>query len=574
MAPFTAFQKLKSTAALGAATCVLELLLIGGICFGLEKVDLELVAAHTPPLIITLAPSFAVAAVLLRGLWIWPAVFAGFLAAPASAAMPALSVADWAVPLSVAGANALAALVAGSLITVWSDGRRSFETPAGVARFVAISLGPGAMLGATLATAALYLSGDVVAAELGFVLAKTWLRLSSGMLVVAPALVIWAPESFRRWKHEYGASDNPWVSAAALLATSAVGFFAFSPLLAFPLNRGAFGLLAVAPLVWAALNCTQRVTAVCTLILSAFAIWGGWPGDGPFGSNTDQALLISSIFVMGASVLGLALSADVVQRERIKAKLRFQEQNLRALLSHADVGLAQIDVAGRFTVVNARYCDIVRTSGPGLLALRIDKLIDSDNLYQMRELLAQAVHTGQPFTVESKTKLPDGTRVWIKSNIAPIFDQRGVIQYFAAVAEDVTAHRSAEEKLIREHQILQSTFDERTTALKKAREVLHAEMEQRKRVEAALKHDIAERRKTQEALMESEWRFRTVITGDHRLCHFHARPGWLHHKLEHGCATDPPICCGRDHRAALQLVLFRGGGTGGRARPRPPGRRI
>ena len=44
-------------------------------------------------------------------------------------------------------------------------------------------------------------------------------------------------------------------------------------------------------------------------------------------------------------------------------------------------------------------------------------------------------------------------------------------------------------------------------------EVLHTEIEQRKRVEAALKHDIAERRKAQEALMESEWRFRLVIQG-------------------------------------------------------------
>src|SRR5262249_2511849 len=49
--------------------------------------------------------------------------------------------------------------------------------------------------------------------------------------------------------------------------------------------------------------------------------------------------------------------------------------------------------------------------------------------------------------------------------------------------------------------------------LKKAREVLHAEMQQRKQVEADLKHDMAERRKTQEALQESEWRYRTVIQG-------------------------------------------------------------
>jgi PAS domain S-box-containing protein len=191
----------------------------------------------------------------------------------------------------------------------------------------------------------------------------------------------------------------------------------------------------------------------------------------------------------------------------------FQERNLRMLLSHADVGLAQVDVTGRFKVVNARFCEIVHTPGPQLLALRINEIVDPDDLHQMTELLGQAVHAGKPFKIESKAKLPDGTRVWIQSSIVPMIDESGCTKYFAAVAEDVTARRGAEEKLVREHQTLQSSLDERTTALKKAREVLHAEMQERKRVEAALKHDMAERRKTQDALMESEWRFRTVIQG-------------------------------------------------------------
>jgi PAS domain S-box-containing protein len=73
-------------------------------------------------------------------------------------------------------------------------------------------------------------------------------------------------------------------------------------------------------------------------------------------------------------------------------------------------------------------------------------------------------------------------------------------------AEDVTARRHAEDEL-------QKEVEERTATLKTASEVLHTEVEQRKRVEDALKLDIAERRKAQEALMESEWRFRLVIQG-------------------------------------------------------------
>jgi PAS domain S-box-containing protein len=85
-------------------------------------------------------------------------------------------------------------------------------------------------------------------------------------------------------------------------------------------------------------------------------------------------------------------------------------------------------------------------------------------------------------------------------------DQNGIAQYLIAAAEDVTAQRFAEQKLMREQQDLSNTLRARTASLE-------AETERRKRLEDALKRDIAERRKTQEALIESEWRFRTVIQG-------------------------------------------------------------
>jgi len=77
----------------------------------------------------------------------------------------------------------------------------------------------------------------------------------------------------------------------------------------------------------------------------------------------------------------------------------------------------------------------------------------------------------------------------------------------------VTDRRCADDDLKRAHDDLQQELEERSASLAQTSELLHSEAEQRERLEAALKHDIAERRKAQEALMESEWRFRTVIQG-------------------------------------------------------------
>jgi PAS domain S-box-containing protein len=516
----------------GLAKYALELLVIGAGYFALTKFDLTLAAIH-PSIPISLAAGFALAAVLLRGLRIWPAIFAAAFAAVAPAEIADATLADAILKLSIAAGNALEAVVGGYLINVWSHGVRAFETPAGVAKFALVGLAPSTMLGATIGVGGMCVAGYAAWAGFAGLWVTWWLRDAIGALVLAPTIVLWAIGDFRTVNRDQGLRDQglrdqglfdqglfgrQLASGTAFLAASVVGFLAFSPLLEPAVNRGALGILAVSPLLWAALRCSQRDTAACTLILAGFATWGAGAGSGPFATTLYESFLNESfltpiLFLISSSILGLVLSADIAQRQRGKDRLRRQEQNLRALLSHADMGIAQIDTTGRFKLVNTRYCDIVRRPAPELLQSRIQDLIDPDDLSRMLGLLGHAIHTGESFVIETRTVLSDGTRPWVRSTVAAILDQSGAVHYLVAVAEDVTARRDAEENLMRENRNLLNTVRERTATVKKASEVLHAEIEQRKRVEDALAHDIAERRKTQEALIESEWRFRMVIQG-------------------------------------------------------------
>src|SRR5262249_16184218 len=143
----------------------------------------------------------------------------------------------------------------------------------------------------------------------------------------------------------------------------------------------------------------------------------------------------------------------------------------------------------------------------------IQDLTEPDDLPYIRNLIGQAIHSGEGFAIETRNVLPDGSRLWVRNNVSAIADRGGAVRHLMVVAEDVTDRRPAEQDLQRPHDALRKAVAERSATLKQTTEVLHTEIEQRKRVEAALKHDIAERRKAQEALMESEWRFRTVIQG-------------------------------------------------------------
>ena len=50
--------------------------------------------------------------------------------------------ADLMMSSAIAAGNTLEAVVGGYLVNVWSQGRATFDTPAGVAKFALVGLGP------------------------------------------------------------------------------------------------------------------------------------------------------------------------------------------------------------------------------------------------------------------------------------------------------------------------------------------------------------------------------------------------------------------------------------------------
>jgi len=488
------------------AAYLAELALIGAAYFVLTKVSLVLASSHVSAVPIWPPTGFALGVVLWRGLRIWPAILLATLAVSAPGNIAQSDLADLARPLlsaaAIAVGNTLEAVVGGYLIQRWSDGRRTFETPAGVAKFALVCLGPCAMLGATVGAASLSFAGyaDMTSAAAAWV--TWWLRDAVGALTIAPVVVLWGITDFRAF------SLDKLLGCGAVIVTAAViGLVAFSPLLEQTAARSALGFLAVLPLMWAALANGPRDTATAALVLSGFAVWGGLAGGGPFaGTAASDAFLLLTVLLIAFSVPSLALSADVAERQRVEGVLRLQEQNLRAMFSQASVGVGQLDVSGRFRLVNNQLCSLLQRPAADLTQMRLQDLIAPDELTGMLNLLAHAGQTGEGFATETGCILPDGAHLWVRLNVAPIVDHAGGVRHLTVVAEDITARRRAQEDL-------QRMVEQRAAALQQAHDALHVEIDQRKRVEAALKQDILERRKAQDAFLESEWRFRLFING-------------------------------------------------------------
>jgi PAS domain S-box-containing protein len=493
----------------GPAKYGLDLLIIGAACFALNKISLILTSTDLNALPISATAGVALAAMLLRGLRVWPAIFLGLLFANAWTGSADASLADSALSAAMAAAAyTVAAVLAGYLINLISDGRRTFDTPTGIAKFALIGA-LGTLTGALVGAGSLGLIGYTPWSGIGINAAAWWLRDMAGTIVIAPVIVLWAASGARKLT-----LDDVMASGAAFTGVAAVGLVAFSPLFEQSALRNALGFLAVLPLLWAALRCSQKDTATASLILLCFVMWGTMAGSGPFAEpGLNGAYVPLTVFMLSATVMSLALAAEIGLRNGFERRLRYREYNLRSMFNQTGVGVALTDTSGRFILVNPQFCSIVDRSQAELLKMRVQDLADPDELHQFLTPLGQAVQSGKGFVLESSHASIDGTRFWLRNHASAICDSHGITRHLMFVVEDITPRRHDEDDTQNLLYDLKRTMGENAAALKTAGHALHAEIEQRKLVEAELKHDIAERNKAQEALMESERRFRLFIQG-------------------------------------------------------------
>jgi signal transduction histidine kinase/ActR/RegA family two-component response regulator len=289
-----------------------ELLAIGLVYVAVAKIGLALASIHPSASPIWPPTGLALAAVMLRGYRVWPAIFLGAWLANATTAGSVYT------SSAIALGNTLECLVGAYLISRWSDGLRTFDSPAGVAKFALIALIVATPISATVGVGSLALAGYADDARIASTWLTWWLGDLAGALVITPAIVLWAKNgSIARERKDL------LETGAVIAAAIAVGLLAFSPLIDQTPSRDPLGFLAVLPLMWAALRRGQRDTATVALVLSGFALWGAMAGEGPFARSTlNDSLLLLIMYMISTSVPTLALSADVAVHKQTERTLR------------------------------------------------------------------------------------------------------------------------------------------------------------------------------------------------------------------------------------------------------------
>lgn len=139
------------------------------------------------------------------------------------------------------------------------------------------------------------------------------------------------------------------------------------------------------------------------------------------------------------------LARDITQSKRAEQALQESEQRFRSVFEQSTGGIAQVDLEGRFVLVNDRYCEIVGRSRQELLTLRMQDLTHPEDVTSNVALFAEVAKGIRPeFTIEKRYLRPDGTAVWVQNAVSATRGPDGRVRYITAVVADITLLRAAE----------------------------------------------------------------------------------------------------------------------------------
>ncbi len=305
--------------------------LVLAVYFTAGKLGLALAIIHTSASPVWPPTGIALAALLVLGYRVWPAILVGaFLVNVTTDGTMATS-------LSIAVGNTLEGLLGAFLVNRFAGGAGVFTRAPDILRFVVLAAVLSTAVSATIGVTTLAGAGLAEWPRFGLIWLTWWLGDATGALTVAPALVLWSRNPAVRW-----ARSQVLEASLLVLTTIVVAFLVFNGRLFLPHPMTyPVAFAAIPTMIWAAYRFGPRGSATLILVLSGIATWGTLNGDGPFAvGSPNESLLLLQAFLATMAGSKLTLAAVVAERRRA-------EEERRQLLQAEHAARADAEEANR-----------------------------------------------------------------------------------------------------------------------------------------------------------------------------------------------------------------------------------
>src|SRR6266446_4372642 len=408
------------------------------IYFAVGKFGLMLASLHASASPVWPSAGIALAATLLFGYRVWPAIFIGaFLVNVTTAGNVATS-------FAIAIGNTLEALAGAWLVNQFAGGKEFCDRPQGVFKF-ALAAGISTIISPAFGVTSLALAGFANWTNYGAIWLTWWLGDATGDLVFTPLVLLWTGASKRRWNKKEAAEVGTLLLLLVLLSSIVFGRWLEISSRNYPI-----AFICGPIVIWMAFRFTQRETATGIFILSAIAVWGTLRGFGPFVRETEnQSLLALQSWTAVLSITAMALSAGMAERGRAEKALRESEARINLAANAAHLGLWHWNIQDNELWVTKKWRRLFgfAESEPVNIG-RLLQVVHPEDRERMQQVVQHMFdHGGGEYENEYRITRPDGSTRWIAGYGRVELDECGKPAFARGVSRDITKRKIAEEEL-------------------------------------------------------------------------------------------------------------------------------
>jgi diguanylate cyclase (GGDEF)-like protein len=285
---------------------------LAGMYFVAGKLGLKLASVHASATAVWPCTGIALAAFLIFGYRVWPAILAGaFLVNLTTAGSAATSI-------GIAVGNTLEAVVGCYLVSRFASGQHAFQRAQDIFKFTFLAGMVSTTVSATIGVTTLTLGGFANWTMYRSIWCTWWLGDAVGAVVVTPFVLLWWQNPRLNWTRKQIIE-----LALLFLGLFFTGWIVFGGRFHSGQKNYPLEYLCVPFLVWAAFRFGRRKAATAIFFLAAVATWGTLHGFGPFSRDSRNiSLLLLQSFMGIMAITTLTLAAEISQHKRAEEYMR------------------------------------------------------------------------------------------------------------------------------------------------------------------------------------------------------------------------------------------------------------